>query len=607
MLEKTLKEIENKTNLFFNSKRLMDEEAPTYKYLSVKDQYIRIWYEDIAICEIQADFPCDDSNAILYTGKKEWILLKSTKQYRIEIEGCLKDVWIGKVIFRDEAIKLTNAITPSLTETGNIEEVYIIYARCKASMHFLDPYMRDYINNFPFEKGDIVSIKAVAGSGKTTTLLKLAQANPEKKILYLAFNKALANEVRIKRNKMAKNLHPYTFDAFIRQCFINKFPKKDFNIKFLTTFTFGEEYTWFQNKPARMKKTFIAKFNKFCKDIKYNEMHEFMNELYPTASPFTKKQLIKMWLHTQQNKLITFDGLRKMALVQHWFKDYLDANYDMIFIDEAQDFDPVMLEILLKDSTIPKVFVGDPRQAIYEWRGAINAFKRLPDDNYTVEFYKTWRIGEPACDIIRRKFKDCWMIAGNKNETQLHYDKEPNDKYDYLFRSWRYLLQTAIQKKNIWINDYYNKIAFIKRLHKKLQRYPLTEEEKAEFEDDLPNFLLGLSSHELEELINSVENNCVPKESAMCRMYTIHSYKGKENNNIRVFNDIDHEEEENIYYVALTRGIDNIYIDSPPDDSSCEDNKRDMSAETNTMMPANFRWTSSKKKKRWKKGKEVLN
>ena len=189
---------------------------------------------------------------------------------------------------------------------------------------------------------------------------------------------------------------------------------------------------------------------------------KFIDEKYPKATSFTKKQLIKMWAHTKENKLITFDGLRKLALVQHWFKDYIDANYDMIFIDEAQDFDPVMLEILLKDSTIPKVFVGDPRQAIYEWRGAINAFEMLPDDNYTVEFYTTWRIGEPACDVIRNKFTNCFMIAGNKNKTQLHYDKEPDSKYDYLFRSWRYLLKSAVDKKNIWINDYYNKIEFFK-------------------------------------------------------------------------------------------------------------------------------------------------
>jgi superfamily I DNA/RNA helicase len=40
-------------------------------------------------------------------------------------------------------------------------------------------------------------------------------------------------------------------------------------------------------------------------------------------------------------------------------------------------------------------------------------------------------------------------------------------------------------------------------------------------------------------------------------MYTIHSYKGLEDDNIRIANDIEDEagEDENLYYVALTRGM----------------------------------------------------
>ena len=68
-----------------------------------------------------------------------------------------------------------------------------------------------------------------------------------------------------------------------------------------------------------------------------------------------------------------------MALINGWFK-IIDTEYDMVFIDEAQDFDNVMLKMLLKQTTIPKVFVGDPRQAIYKWRGAINSFDELPYD-----------------------------------------------------------------------------------------------------------------------------------------------------------------------------------------------------------------------------------
>jgi hypothetical protein len=47
-------------------------------------------------------------------------------------------------------------------------------------------------------------------------------------------------------------------------------------------------------------------------------------------------------------------------------------------------------------------------------------------------------------------------------------------------------------------------------------------------------------------------------------MYTVHAYKGDGKLSYSQFNDIDHDEEENIYYVALSRGKDLIYLDDPP-------------------------------------------
>jgi hypothetical protein len=52
---------------------------------------------------------------------------------------------------------------------------------------------------------------------------------------------------------------------------------------------------------------------------------------------------------------------------------------DFIFFDEAQDADPVMLAVLLAQEA-QQVFVGDPHQAIYEWRGAVNAMEHVAAD-----------------------------------------------------------------------------------------------------------------------------------------------------------------------------------------------------------------------------------
>jgi hypothetical protein len=42
--------------------------------------------------------------------------------------------------------------------------------------------------------GDMVAISAGAGTGKTSTLRLIAEANPDKSMLYLAFNKAIQQE-----------------------------------------------------------------------------------------------------------------------------------------------------------------------------------------------------------------------------------------------------------------------------------------------------------------------------------------------------------------------------------------------------------------------------
>ena len=44
----------------------------------------------------------------------------------------------------------------------------------------------------------ILKVNAVAGSGKTTTLLEFAAHHPRFKILYLAYNKSVAVEMRDK-------------------------------------------------------------------------------------------------------------------------------------------------------------------------------------------------------------------------------------------------------------------------------------------------------------------------------------------------------------------------------------------------------------------------
>jgi hypothetical protein len=552
--------------------------------LNMEEQFIkRVNIGKFAMCEIPKDNNIErliqlcKNNIFLETKYKEILWLKNKKTFKIECENVIRDSWLCKVItFSDflELSSLKNIITEKEIEYYqnkklDIEITPVIYGRCECSMTFLDKVYRDYLYKHKFNKNEIVAVKSVAGSGKTTTLLELSKIHKNKRILYIAFNKSLIDEIREKiSKKQIKNLYPITFDALSRLVFINNMKKNNINeddnvdsdmlnIVDLKPQTLPFVIDWFINKPYRIKNYYIHNFRKFCNQTKYKCIKEFSIKVLGGE----KNLLTNMWKKVLNYELVTFDSIRKMVEINHMCKNYIDQNYDLIFIDESQDFDNTMLKILLEDTTIPKLFVGDTRQAIYEWKGSINAFEKLPESTLTLEFYSTFRVGNPACNEISSKFNNCWMISKSNNNTILEYNIVPDEKYTYLFRSWKNLLKSAQHIKNIWIYNYDSQIDYIKKLHSRLQVSNLDEEELNEFSDDLPKFLLKMSFEELDKLINSIKINLVPKNICDVEFYTIHSYKGLENDIIRIYNDIDIKKEQNLYYVALTRGIKKIILD----------------------------------------------
>jgi hypothetical protein len=563
--------IDNKNvslNTYSNNKNLI---------INIEDIFVKkVEVGKYAIFEIieniKSHIELNNSNVFIKTIYSEILWLRNKKIFKIEIENKIIDVWFCKIISLDDLVKECNLTDEEKdffnsnndkNQSIDTNSVKMIYGRCQNSMEFLDKTHRTYVSKMKFQKNEIIAIKSVAGSGKTTTLLDLAKQHKNKKILYIAFNKSLIIEIKdkIKAQKI-ENLYPQTFDALMRGVFVSK-NKFDPNIVDLKPQNIQNYVEWFNNKPYRMKKSYTNIISKFCAQTQYDNIVDFCVKNYGGE----KKLITNLWDKIQKMELITFDSIRKMAQMKHWCKDYIDTCFDMIFIDESQDFDNIMLKILLDDTTIPKLFVGDAKQSIYEWKGCINAFEKLPKETTMIEFYSTFRVGEPACSQIRDKFDNCWMISKSTNITDLecssNYKIQPNDKYVYLFRSWKSLLQTAQNTSKVWIYNYESQIDYIKKLHAKLSISKLSEDDMNEFADDLPMFLLKITKEDLERLIDGINKNICSKEMCMVEMYTIHSYKGLESNIVRIFNDIDIKNEPNLYYVALTRGMKKIVVDKP--------------------------------------------
>ena len=103
-----------------------------------------------------------------------------------------------------------------------------------------------------------------------------------------------------------------------------------------------------------------------------------------------------------------FDGFVKMwALSEPLIADF-------ILVDEAQDINPVVLDVLKKQAS-QMVYVGDRYQQIYEWRGAINAMENI-ETEASASLTKSFRFGKAIADAASKILElmgEPRQIAGN--------------------------------------------------------------------------------------------------------------------------------------------------------------------------------------------------
>ncbi len=71
---------------------------------------------------------------------------------------------------------------------------------------------------------------------------------------------------------------------------------------------------------------------------------------------------------------------------------------EVLYVDEAQDADPVTLAILQAQRR-PTVWVGDPWQSIYRFRGSVNAMRAI--DAPQRPLTRSWRFGEELARVAR--------------------------------------------------------------------------------------------------------------------------------------------------------------------------------------------------------------
>ena len=236
-----------------------------------------------------------------------------------------------------------------------------------------------------------VVLDAVAGSGKSTTIVRaLALIPADKRVLFLAFNKSIVEELKRKIGNMPnvdiKTLHslgasaitrslksavnPDKYKAYINDGIATKsiFPYND-------NLTAEERGDWKQNIMSLID---LGRVNLVKRADDLEEL-AFKHNLILVDNEISIAMRAIGWGLTNTSEIdftdmIYFPCVKKIQLFR----------YDYVFIDECQDLNAAQRTLFLQCIKTGGRFVavGDPRQAIYGFAGAdvesFNLLKNLP-------------------------------------------------------------------------------------------------------------------------------------------------------------------------------------------------------------------------------------
>lgn len=279
----------------------------------------------------------------------------------------------------------------------------------------------DFITN---GNGNAV-VSAVAGSGKTSTLLgSLGLIPKNKKVLFLAFNKSIAKELSERipsesHNIHVKTVHGYGMSSLLQDLSVDvfagkytkmlrdvmEFLQKD-DLEILKEYSFKTEemklvYDMqidFEQEEIENPQGYLSRVTQLCdlgrlNLINTNDRDKGIDELNEIAKKHDV-QLVNGECYRAWN-------LIKMGIAYTSKIDFTDMvflpivfnlnvrQYDMVFIDECQDLNACQRTLMMKaikSNGGRFVAVGDPHQAIYGFAGAdSDSFKKLTQIPNTIQ------------------------------------------------------------------------------------------------------------------------------------------------------------------------------------------------------------------------------
>ncbi|MBK9405720.1 MAG: ATP-dependent helicase [Ignavibacteria bacterium] len=468
-----------------------------------------------------------------------------------------------------------------------------------------------------------IKINAVAGSGKTTTIIEYAKARPKNaRILYLAFNKSVKTEAIKKfsdkglRNVTVETAHSlaYRHIVYNNNYKIRAQGYKSHEIaEILGLRIAGEKHG------EHIAANHIIKFiSYFCNSDKKKVTELNYREVVSDAAAQIFVTRHYDYIETQTRKLLSKMNSGEIEVTHDFYLKKFQLsdpvlNFDYILFDEGQDASSAMLDIFLKQEAV-KVIVGDTHQQIYGWRYAVNSLEKTDFKTFmlTKSFRFSQEIADLAMDILKLK-----SLISEYNPVSVKGSSVPMDVkvHAILGRTNLGLLLKAIETvtenkklKSLYFEGNINSYTYadegaslydVLNLHngkRKLIRDKLVRQMKdiKELQDYIEKTgdsqfgmlvdIVKKYGNDIPGIIKTIKDKHVEndeKEKAEIIFSTVHRCKGMEYDVVHIVNDFITEdkleklsddskgdalslsrlnEEINLLYVAVTRAKNVIYI-----------------------------------------------
>lgn len=238
--------------------------------------------------------------------------------------------------------------------------------------------------------GQDVIVQAYAGASKTTTLTLVAGALKDKKILCVAFNKAIAVEAaeKMPSNVECRTVHSVAYGNTPKNI-ISKLRGYKPNNKMLAQELGVEGFDVIDPKaddtvylsPLRLVGWVTRTALRFMQssDTTLQAHHVYIDEDYKHLQVSVVKPMIlecakRLWakyIDPKDKTTIPHDVYLKLFSL-----NAKHLGFDVVMLDESQDTSGVMVNILDAQQS-QKIYVGDSFQKIYSFTGSIDISKRV--------------------------------------------------------------------------------------------------------------------------------------------------------------------------------------------------------------------------------------